>query len=494
MEILLGVVAVLGLGLAAVCAWWGMKAQQARGEAVRAEASATARAAEMEGQVGKLGAEIDRIRAEASAAALRATEELSRAIERAQQMQVMVTRLESEIASERAMHAQKLEAAEHQHAERAAGLVRERERFEQEVRKRDELMEQKFQALASQTLKGASDELLKRANETFEAKGRESQQELDKRAQVVMQAIKPVSETLGRAQEQLASLEARVNESKMVSEGLRLETQKLSRALSRPEVRGRYGEIQLRRVAELAGMTSYCDFTEQTSTRDGEGNLLRPDMVVRLPNERVIAVDAKANIDAYVQAASSATAEEQEAHLVRFADHIEGQIRKLSDKRYWSQFEGAPEFVVMFVPGDQFLDAALARKPQLLETAAEKNVILASPSTLIGLLRAVAVGWREHKLAQDAVQLFELGRELHDRVATALGYASDLGKTINRAAEQYNRFASSVESRLLPTIRKFEASDVRSAKEVESLPEVTVRTRVIDGVVEGAVGGAESRG
>jgi len=269
-----------------------------------------------------------------------------------------------------------------------------------------------------------------------------------------------------------------------VSEGLRVETQKLSRALSRPEVRGRYGEIQLRRVAELAGVTSYCDFTEQTSTRDGEGNLLRPDMVVRLPNERVIAVDAKANIDAYVQAASSATAEEQEAHLVRFADHIEGQIRKLSEKRYWSQFDGAPEFVVMFVPGDQFLDAALARKPQLLETAAQQNVILASPSTLIGLLRAVAVGWREHKLAQDAVQLFELGKELHDRVAVALGHAGKLGSTLNSAVEQYNKFASSVESRLLPTIRKFEESDVKSAKAVESLTEVTVRTRLIDGAVD----------
>lgn len=485
MEIMLGVVAVLGVGLAGVCAWWGMKAQQARGEAVRAEAAALARAGEMEGQVGRLGAEVERVRAEGAAAVERARQELSHAAERAQQLEVLLTQRDGELQSAVRMHRQEIEGIEAKHRERVESLERERQRFEQEVRKRDEMMEQKFQALASQTLKGASDELLKRANETFDAKGKESQQELDKRAMAVMQAIRPVSETLGRAQEQLASLEARVNESKMASEGLRLETQKLSRALSRPEVRGRYGEIQLRRVAELAGMTSYCDFTEQTSTRDGEGNLLRPDMVVRLPNERVIAVDAKANIDAYVQAASSATAEEQEAHLVRFADHIEGQIKKLSDKRYWSQFEGAPEFVVMFVPGDQFLDAALARKPQLLETAAQQNVILASPSTLIGLLRAVAVGWREHKLAEDAVQLFELGRELHERVATALGYASDLGKTINRAAEQYNRFASSVESRLLPTIRKFEESGVKSAKGVDALPEVTVRTRVVEGEVEG---------
>ncbi|MCW5768328.1 MAG: DNA recombination protein RmuC [Phycisphaeraceae bacterium] len=487
MEIMLGVVAVLGVGLAAVCAWWGMKAQQARGEAVRAEAAASARAAEMEGQVGRLGAEVERVRAEGAAALERARQELSRAAERAQQLEVLLTQRDGELKSAMQMHRQEIEGIEASHRERVESFERERQRFEQEVRKRDELMEQKFTALASQTLKGASDELLKRANETFDAKGKESQQEFEKRAQVVMQAIRPVSETLGRAQEQLASLEARVNESKMVSEGLRLETQKLSRALSRPEVRGRYGEIQLRRVAELAGMTSYCDFTEQTSSRDGEGNLLRPDMVVRLPNERVIAVDAKANIDAYVQAASSATAEEQETHLVRFADHIEQQIRKLSDKRYWSQFEGAPEFVVMFVPGDQFLDAALARKPQLLEMAAQQNVILASPSTLIGLLRAVAVGWREHKLAQDAVELFKLGRELHQRVGVALAHASDLGRSLGVVVKHFNAFAGSVETNLLTTIRKFEESGVKSAKAVESLPEVTVRARLIEGVVEGSV-------
>ncbi len=479
MDIMLGLLALLGVVLAGACTWWGMRAQSARGEALREGAAAAARAAEFEAQVGRLREETEHLRSQAMVAGQRAAAELAHAAERAQQLEVMLALRDGELRSANQLHKQEIESSESQHRERLTVIERERHRFEQQVEK----LKETFQSLASQTLKGVSDELLKRANETFEAKGKESQQELDKRAQAVMQAIKPVSETLGRAQEQLASLEARVNESRSVSEGLRLETQKLSRALSRPEVRGRYGEIQLRRVAELAGMTSYCDFSEQTSSRDGEGNLLRPDMVVRLPNERVIAVDAKANIDAYVQAASSATPEEEETHLARFADHIEGQIKKLSDKRYWAQFDGAPEFVVMFVPGDQFLDAALSRKPNLLDTAAQLNVIMASPSTLIGLLRAVAVGWREHRLAEDASKLFDLGRELHDRVATALGYASDLGKTINRAAEQYNKFASSVESRLLPTIRKFEESGVSSAKSVDALPEVSVRARLFEGEV-----------
>lgn len=478
MEVILGIVALIGVLLAGVCGWLAMRAQGARSLAEREGAIAAARATELEAQVARAGAELERARAEGAASAARAAQDLAGAVDRAQSLEILLTQRDGEIVSAAAMHRQEMEGMHAQHLERIGALERERARFEKQV----EQLKETFQALASQTLKGVSDELLLRANETFAAKGKEAQLEMEKRSQQVMQMVKPVSETLGRAQEQLASLEARVNESKMASEGLRLETQKLSRALSRPEVRGRYGEIQLRRVAELAGMTSYCDFTEQTSSRDGEGNLLRPDMVVRLPNERVIAVDAKANIDAYVQAASSATPEEEQMHLARFADHIEGQIKKLSDKRYWSQFEGAPEFVVMFVPGDQFLDAALSRKPNLLDVAAQQNVIMASPSTLIGLLRAVAVGWREHKLAEDAVKLFELGKELHDRVATAMGHAGRLGAAINSAAEQYNKFASSVESRLLPTIRKFEESGVRSAKEVEGLPEVEVRARLVEGV------------
>ncbi|MEA5556283.1 DNA recombination protein RmuC [Nodularia spumigena] len=481
MEFILGIVALVGVLLAAVCGWVALRAQAARSAAEREGASATARALALEEQAARAGEELERARAEGAASAARAAQDLAVAVDRAQSLEIMLTQRDGELASAAAMHRQEMEGMHAQHLERIGALERERARFEKQV----EQLKETFQALASQTLKGVSEELLVRANETFAAKGKEAQLEMDKRSQQVMQMVKPVSETLGRAQEQLASLEARVNESKLASEGLRLETQKLSRALSRPEVRGRYGEIQLRRVAELAGMTSYCDFTEQTSSRDGEGNLLRPDMVVRLPNERVIAVDAKANIDAYVQAASSATAEEQELHFARFADHIEGQIKKLSDKKYWAQFEGAPEFVVMFVPGDQFLDAALSRKPNLLDVAAQQNVIMASPSTLIGLLRAVAVGWREHKLTEDAVKLFELGRELHDRVATAMGHAGRLGSAINSAAEQYNKFASSVETRLLPTIRKFEESGVRSAKEVEGLPEVEVRARLVEGAVEG---------
>jgi DNA recombination protein RmuC len=262
--------------------------------------------------------------------------------------------------------------------------------------------------------------------------------------------------------------------------GLREETNKLTRALSRPEVRGQYGEIQLRRVAELAGMTRYCDFDEQASVRDGEGNLQRPDMVVRLPNERVIAVDAKTNTYAYIEAVNAADDAEREGHLERFARHVQDQAKKLSDKRYWSRFEGSPEFVVMFVPGDHFIDAALSRRPELIEFAAEHGVILASPSTLIGLLRAVAVGWREEKLAAEARGLWELGKELHERAATAFEHAGKLGDSIRQSVERYNRLVGSIDTRLMPTLRKFEDAGAGSAKQLSELGQVEAVPRALE--------------
>jgi DNA recombination protein RmuC len=226
-------------------------------------------------------------------------------------------------------------------------------------------------------------------------------------------------------------------------------------------------------------MVSYCDFTEQTSTRDGEGKLLRPDMVVRLPNERVIAVDAKTNTYAYLEAVNARDAAEREQHLDRFATHVYDQAKKLSDKRYWAQFEGSPEFVVMFVPGDHFIDAALARRSDLIEIAAQHNVILASPSTLIGLLRAVAVGWREHRLAEEAQALLRLGAELHERAATTFEHARKLGDALKTSVERYNSMAGSIDQRIRPTLRKFEEAGAKSGKSLAELPEVEVQARLL---------------
>jgi len=318
---------------------------------------------------------------------------------------------------------------------------------------------------------------LKLARRTFEATSKESRAELDKRREAVEKMVEPLSKVLGETREKLERLDERVAASGAASEGVREETSRLVKALSRPEIRGRYGEIQLKRVAELAGMREWCDFSEQASVRDGSGALLRPDMVVKMPAGRVIAVDAKTNTYAYVEAINAQSEEEREEHLERFARHVVDQVKKLGSKRYWSVFDESVDFVVMFVPGDHFIDAALSRRADLIELAAERNVILASPSTLIGLLRAVAVGWREHTLAQDARELFGLGRELHERAATVFEHASSLGKAVNATVERFNKLAGSMDARLTPTLRRFEDAGAKSAKEIVEVKAIGQTTR-----------------
>jgi DNA recombination protein RmuC len=383
-----------------------------------------------------------------------------------------------------------IESVGREFAERERSLARERAALEARIVEMDTRMVETFEALSAKSLRVASGDFLKLAKEQFEGQQKEDAAELEKRRAAVEQLVKPIGDTLAATRERLEAIErargeqfARFHEQMTqmagASTGLRDETARLTKALSRPEIRGQYGEIQLRRVAELAGMTSYCDFTEQVSVRDGEDNLLRPDMVVTLPNARVIAVDAKTNTSAYIEAVNAGDAAEREAHLERFARHVAEQAKKLGDKKYWSAWEGSPEFVVMFVPGDHFIDAALARRPELLEYASQHGVILASPSSLIGLLRAVAVGWREHRLAEEARELFELGRELHKRAADAFEHVASLGRSIDSAARTYNRMLGSIETRMMPGLRRFEEAGAKSAKPLVEMKQIETEVREV---------------
>lgn len=336
-----------------------------------------------------------------------------------------------------------------------------------------------FKALSAEALKSSRDEFLMQAKPVFEA-ARKEHSEL----------VKPIGETLAATREKLEQIEKARTESfaKLMthvesvtgaSVALRDETARLTRALSKPEIRGQYGEIQLKRVAELAGMTSYCDFVEQASQRDAKGALLRPDMIVKLPNERVIAIDAKTNTLAYIEAVNEPDEKKRDEHLDRFARHVSEQAKKLAEKSYWASWQGSAEFVVMFVPGDHFIDAALQRRPELLEEAAQRGVILASPSTLIGLLRAVAVGWHEHKLAQETRELIRLGVELHERAGAAFEHAGKLGDSIRQSVERYNRLVGSIDSRLTPTLKKFEDAGARSGKALTELKPVDGSPRAL---------------
>ena len=351
-------------------------------------------------------------------------------------------------------------------AEGEAELARARLADEETARSR-------FQALAGDALKSSNEEFLKLAREVLGARESRVAGELDKRKEGIDRLIQPIHQVLEKTREELGRVEkghvglrVQVEEMQRASHSLREETGKLAQALRKPNVRGRYGEIQLERVVELAGMRSYCDFTSQHNVRDEEGQLLKPDMIVRLPNERVVAVDAKTSIDSYLDALDATSDEEAEQHLDRYAGNVLTQAQKLSRKEYWAQFEDSPELVVMFIPSDQLVDAALERRPSLIELAAQRNIVIASPSTLIGLLRAIHVGWRERQLSDSAQELFLLGRELHERAAVALSHASRVGESLDKARDSYNKFVASVDSRLVPTLRKFEERGARSPKEI----------------------------
>ncbi|MEM9560747.1 MAG: DNA recombination protein RmuC [Planctomycetota bacterium] len=428
-------------------------------------------AAGLRADAARLGQEVDRAREETE----RAREHGRAELERAEGARDAGGRRVVELSEELARLRERLESA--------ARELGEREQLEKRFT-------DAFKALSAEALKSSRAEFIEQAKPVFES-AQKDQAEL----------VKPIGETLRLTREKLEEIEkARIESFAKIGEqvqalqgasgGLRDETARLTNALSRPEVRGQYGEIQLRRVAELAGMTGYCDFSEQTSTRDDAGNLLRPDMVVRLPNERVIAIDAKTNTYAYLEAVNARDDTEREQHLERFARHVAEQAKKLSDKRYWSHFDKSPDFVVMFVPGDHFIDAALSRRADLLETAAQQGVILASPSTLIGLLRAVALGWREHSLTEQARELLELGRELHERASVAFDHAGKLGDSIRQSVDRYNRLVGSIDTRLLPTLRRFEDAGAKGTKALVEPKRVDQGVRTIESGETGEVSAA----
>ena len=426
-------------------------------------------------------APLEEARARADAQIAEARAEITALRERAGRLEADAATLREQLEGANRLHAQRMESQVAVLTAERRAIEQQKDALEKRISELNEQTAERFRTLAGDALKAERNEFMKLVDERRKADRQTAEAEIEQRRAAVEQLVKPIRETLTKADEKLVQLSERIEGSTNTTASLRDETARLSRALSRPEIRGRYGEIQLRRVAELAGMRGYCDFDEQASMRDSDGNLLRPDMIVRLPNERVIAVDAKTNIDAYIQAVNAPDESEREGHLDRFARHVADQASSLAAKRYW-QWEGSAEFVVMFVPGDHFIDAALQRRPEIIESAAQQGVILASPATLIGLLRAVAVGWRENKLAEDARELLALGAELHERTAVALEHASNLGRALSQAVDRYNRLAGSLDSRLLPTLRKFEEAGVKSAKTLAETKAISdaVSTRLLE--------------
>ncbi len=338
-----------------------------------------------------------------------------------------------------------------------------------------ERLKTEFKSLSADALSKNTDEFLKLAGETFAKLHQQSTGDLEKRQLAIDALLKPMRETLdhvgrsvveidksradayGRLSEQLKSLGTAQAQLQSV-------TSNLSTALSASKTAGTWGELQLRRVVELAGMTSYCDFAEQTT--QGGGSRDRPDLVVRLPGGQQIVVDAKAPNEAYREAANAPDESTRVAKLSEHATKVRGHIDALGAKNYWEQFQPSPEFVVLFLPGDQFLSGALQAEPTLIDRAIGKKVLLATPATLIALLKAAAYGWRQEDVARNASVIAELGRSLYDRVANFADNLDKVGRGLETAGKAYNAAVGSFEQTLLPGARKFAELGAKGTKEL----------------------------
>jgi len=349
-------------------------------------------------------------------------------------------------------------------------LEAERKNLEEQRRILDEAqvkLKDAFKALSSDALKESRQEFLGQAD----------------------QRLKPIQDLLAKYEEQLRQVEKARNDAygglreylealKAAHQGLQKETHQLSTALRSPTVRGRWGEVTLRRVVELAGMSSYCDFDEQVSVATEEGRL-RPDMTVRLPNDRVIIVDSKAPLEAYMDAVEASDEAGRKAALGRHTQALRAHVRALCQKAYWSQFDNAPDFVVLFLPGESFFIAALEEDRSLMEDAFRSNVVLASPATLFALLKAVATGWQEHALAENAEKIADVGRELYERVRVFAENFRDVGSGLRSAAKAYDAAVGSYLSRLEPGARKLAELGASSGKELPDVETVEGPTRAL---------------
>lgn len=344
-----------------------------------------------------------------------------------------------------------------------------------------------FKGLSSDALQANNQMFMDLAKKTFDAVLADARGDIGKRQEAIDALVKPLATSLEKYELHLRSMEdTRIKATASLDEQLKSlaatqvqlqkETGSLVNALRRPQVRGRWGEVTLHRVVELAGMCEHCDYAEQVSI-DAESGRLRPDMVVHLPSSRDVVVDSKVSLEAYLQAASATGEAEKASFLKQHAQQIRTHMQQLAGKEYWKQFDKAPEFVVMFIPGESFFAAALDCDAGLLEDGMRSRVVLATPTTLISLLLAVAYGWRQEAMAKNAQQMSDLGKELYERVKVFRSHLVRVGQSLGKSVEAYNQAVGSVETRILPSVRKFQEFGISADEVMEQVEPLELTPR-----------------
>jgi DNA recombination protein RmuC len=344
-----------------------------------------------------------------------------------------------------------------------------------------------FGELARDSLKSNSELFLQLARERLGHQASDAAAALKERETAIESLVQPIRETLARTEAQIESIErARIDsfatikaQMESLASGqstLSRETRNLVTALRRPDVRGRWGEITLKRLVELAGMSAHVDFSEQHRLLTDDG-AIRPDMIVHMPERRDIVVDVKTPLDAYLSAVEAQSEEERARELKRHAQLVAARVRELASKSYWAQFEHSPDFVVLFLPGDQFLSAALQENPELIDESLRQNVMLATPTSLVALLKAVAYGWKQTALAENAEEVRRLGEDMYKRLAVFADHLARLGKALGGGVDAFNKAVGSLEQQVMPAARRFPELGLRVAREIEPLDPIEALTR-----------------